>query len=551
MSCECHSSFNGETEQLICNNHNNLLNQTIKLKNQTKQIGQSFDTFHLTFYDKEITVYPMFINDLSYLFPRLLTIGKRKSTLKITLSFHNFQKLNFQDYSFYQLFGDKSDYTTKFSLELTSNGQVTFSPMAFNQIIVDQMYMHSSSLDPYSFEEIFNNTNIGELTIEGFTPRSNDTQKINFNGKIRSAKFTKMVEMVSNDEFPNYPVRSMIIEAHEARRINASSFINYRNLYGVHLIRPNFFFDNRSFDGFQFLTSLETIELDAETLKDHTFQHASRIRSLTLGQNTRRLTNHSLDHLDYLTRFDASKVTLDHLNPTSRCVLARYIEKQQKTNPSMIILPPQAEYCDCIHDFILTILDKKPDQSYSDKCSDNQQERCQLSECNIVKNFRLPLKKKIDHEQIVVSLDEGIIDTPYHLYPTEDDRTTTHRIPSYVHRHPAVDHSSHTDTQDSQTSALIANEPIDPNAIPTEDYDQNPDPSSITDNSEIKPKDRFNERRTAMDNERLKWIALILVCITVLCLLIVGLIIWFFTCRPTHRVNKAGFQPVLPNSSNV
>jgi hypothetical protein len=101
----------------------------------------------------------------------------------------------------------------------------------------------------------------------GFTPRSNDTYKINFNGKIRSAKFTKMVELVSSEEFPNYPVRSMTIEAHEARRINASTFMNYRNLHGLHLIRPKFFFTNRSFDGFQYLTNLESIELDAETLK--------------------------------------------------------------------------------------------------------------------------------------------------------------------------------------------------------------------------------------------------------------------------------------------
>ena len=88
-----------------------------------------------------------------------------------------------------------------------------------------------------------------------------------FNGKIRLAKFTKMVEAVSSEEFPYYPVRSMDIEAHEARRINASAFINYRNLHGLHLIRPRFFFDNESFNGFQYLINLETIELDAEIIK--------------------------------------------------------------------------------------------------------------------------------------------------------------------------------------------------------------------------------------------------------------------------------------------
>ena len=76
-----------------------------------------------------------------------------------------------------------------------------------------------------------------------------------------------MVEMVSSEEFPNYPVSSMIIEAHEPRKLNASSFVSYHHLHGVHLIRPKSFFDNRSFDGFQYLPNLETIELDAETIK--------------------------------------------------------------------------------------------------------------------------------------------------------------------------------------------------------------------------------------------------------------------------------------------
>lgn len=117
-------------------------------------------------------------------------------------------------------------------------------------------------------KEIFllKNKNYKQIFL-GSTPRSNDTLKQNYHGKIQLAKFTKMVDTVSSEEFPLYPVRSMIIEAHEARRINASTFMDYRNLYGFHLIRPKFFFDSRSFDGFQYVVSLETIELDAETIK--------------------------------------------------------------------------------------------------------------------------------------------------------------------------------------------------------------------------------------------------------------------------------------------
>ena len=94
----------------------------------------------------------------------------------------------------------------------------------------------------------------------------------------------------------------------------------------------------------------------------------------------------------------------------------------------MTILPPQAEYCDCIHDFILTILDKKPDQTYTDLCSDNQQERCQLSECSIVKNFRIPPREKA----------------------TDDDNDglfSTHPMPSYVHRHPSQTNDKHDQSE--------------------------------------------------------------------------------------------------------
>lgn len=173
MSCKCHSSFNGESEQLICNNNNNNNNQmntTIKLTNETLQTTRSFDSFHLTFHDQELTVSSMFINALSHLFPRTSTQflrGKSKPTIKITLSFPNFLQLHFEDYAFYQLFGDRSDATTSLILELTSNGQITFAPIAFDQLKVDRMVIHCSSLEPYSFEEIFNNTNIGDLTMEG------------------------------------------------------------------------------------------------------------------------------------------------------------------------------------------------------------------------------------------------------------------------------------------------------------------------------------------------------------------------------------------------
>ena len=107
----------------------------------------------------------------------------------------------------------------------------------------------------------------------------------------------------------------------------------------------------------------------------------------------------------------------------------------------MIILPPQAEYCDCIYDFILTILNQKPDQSYQDLCADNQQERCQLNECNVVKTFRLPPRMPpplpLLPQEYIPSIDETIVNIPIDQGFVTGPPPPPHPLPTYVHRHPS------------------------------------------------------------------------------------------------------------------
>lgn len=210
---------------------------------------------------------------------------------------------------------------------------------------------------------------------------------------------------------------------------------------------------------------------------DNTFRHANRIRFFTLGQNVRYLSEHSLDHLDYLTRFDLSKVILDQLYPTSKCILARYLKKQQKSNPSMIILPPQAEFCDCVYDFILSILNKKPEQSYRDLCQNTQQERCQLSECDVVKNFRPTLEEKKINQQIIPSIDESVNEPSisFHsqdnLAPTKPTTTIQSQL-NHIPRHPPVYHSpqTHDDNNDDPIGSSFADTQViivDPIQLPS------------------------------------------------------------------------------------
>lgn len=129
----------------------------------------------------------------------------------------------------------------------------------------------------------------------------------------------------------------------------------------------------------------------------------------------------------------------------------------------MIILPPQTEFCDCVYDFILNLLKKKPEQSYIDLCQNTQQERCQLSECNVVKNFRLPKKDNSMNQHIVPSIDESINDTPISLYPINDQ--TTQRTPSYIPRHPPVyhrpqTHNNHDDNDNDPIGSSFADSQV-------------------------------------------------------------------------------------------
>lgn len=189
MTCECHSSLNNQTEQLKCTSYYTPINGTLKLSNGTLHRAQLFDSFHLTFHTREMNVSAMFLNELSYLFARSANDGSRSQlTNKIILTFQDYLQLHFEDYAFYQLFGEQSEQTTSLSLELTSSGQITFAPMAFTQLTVDQMSLHSSSLEPYSFEEIFNNTKIGSLAIEGNQRRRSLTLYLPWKSRLYAEK---------------------------------------------------------------------------------------------------------------------------------------------------------------------------------------------------------------------------------------------------------------------------------------------------------------------------------------------------------------------------
>lgn len=128
-------------------------------------------------------------------------------------------------------------------------------------------------------------------------------------------------------------------------------------------------------------------------------------------------------------------------------------------------MPPQAENCDCIYDFIMAILDKKPNQFYHDSCADNQQERCQLSACDVVRNFRISPKENLHDGQSLSSFDESTGNGTGSSNLNNDDIVKTHPLPTYVHRYPPIHHQSptnnkpdhHTGSSDIDMKVIIQN----------------------------------------------------------------------------------------------
>ncbi|CAF1104326.1 unnamed protein product [Didymodactylos carnosus] len=674
--CDCHDHLN-DYGQLTCETYESI--SSIKIKQEAIQSRTYFNSYILTFGAYTLNISSQFIRELSYLFPPLInnnnnnlpqTTVKDVSFIKISLIFSQFQQLHFQDYVFYELFDETNQYQqqrqTTLNLEMSSNGQIILNPLTFLKLSVGQLIIHASSLGEYPFEYVFNNTNIGDLSIEGFTLKSNDTLRQSFQGNIKSAKFTKMAETLSDEEFPMVPVKSLIIEVHEPRRINSSSFLLYKNLNGLHIIQPRFNLDKNTFEGFQYLRNLETMVLDCEIVKEvelciqlcflaDTFHHVPRLRFLTFGQNLKILYENSLNHLNSLERLDLDKILLDQLSTASRCVLAKFITNHLKLYPSFIVYPPKGEGCDCTYDYILAILNKHPSPYYSDNCKDSQQERCLLSECSVVQNFKPQPSASVSgknrfndsltfdylriiDEQLSESTDiqqeQPIQHQPLPLFPVQPPQyqplpsfpvqppqyqpspsfpvqppqyqpSLSYPIqppqyhyhnqnnPSVESRQSIYDNNNEAGTQviilplpreriqniepatpvflnngslsnllpKSHRSSLLVTETTKPKPLiytNNLERDNNKNNDGINNgkildisskHSKLETqKDDDDNQRIALKNETLKWIALSLLAVTVLCLLIVITIIWFFTCRP--KKSPSGFK-LVPHSSSV
>lgn len=243
----------------------------------------------------------------------------------------------------------------------------------------------------YTFEQIFNNTNIAQLNFHGaiIRPQLNSSK---FFGQIRSLKLVRHVDTIDSYTYPYYPhIYSYTIHSIEAHSMNLTSFLfSHRNLRGLEIIKPRF---DLSID--QFLPTLDSLTLDIEYLNTKTLLIARHIHNLKLGSQLRRMDR---DVFQYLSRrlhhLDLSEIDFSQMTSDSRCYLLEYLSKHSQDHLN-ILYPPMksSNECHCPGLFLESIQWKYRNHS---SCS----AICQLSDCSIISQYFQKNYPLIQHEQI-------------------------------------------------------------------------------------------------------------------------------------------------------
>ncbi len=255
----------------------------------------------------------------------------------------------------------------------------------FSGLIVSQLTIYIYTKrdrfpSPSSFEEIFNNTNIGELHFHGsIIPPSSSSLKQTFKGLIKSLTLHRHVDTIDSNTFPYYPhVYSYTIHSIEAYSMNLSSFVpSHTNLRGLEILKPRF---DVSIN--QLIPTLDLLTIDVEHLTEKTLLIARHIRHLKLGSRLRTINPEVFTFLSHrLYHLDLSDIELSQMTTDSRCHLIKYLSKnsQQQLN---IIYPPMEDLteCDCARLFINHIQFRHRNDPTCAKL-------CTLSDCQTISEY--------------------------------------------------------------------------------------------------------------------------------------------------------------------
>ncbi|CAF1460230.1 unnamed protein product [Rotaria magnacalcarata] len=289
--------------------------------------------------------------------------------------------------------------------------QFYFYPNCFSGLTVSQLTIYIHTLGDrfpslYSFEQIFNNTNIGELHFHGSIIRpSSSSLKESFNGLVRSLTLHRHVDNIDANTFPFYShVYSYTIHSIEAHSMNLSSFLpSHRNFRGLEIIKPRF---QITID--QFIPTLDSLTIDVEDFNSKTLFAARHIYNLKLGSSLRTIDPETFHLLSKrLHHLDLSDINLSQMKSYSRCHLIKYLSNNYQRRLNIIL--PQVENlteCDCARLFIKHIqLSENIKKKYNfSTCS----KLCYFSDCpTISEYFRAVYPLSIDEN----SLNDSDIET--------------------------------------------------------------------------------------------------------------------------------------------
>ena len=363
--------------------------------------------------DEHIQLSADFFRPLNRLFP-----NASQSPLSITVRFQNFYSFHARSGAFRGVFhGIRTPYS-RLTLELHP---LKAKSIRFDANTFDQVHLHELSIyaDSFSspFESIFNNTNITHLNIEGAILAHDETLTAAYRGQIQSMKMTRMIDHVNSDEFPSFPVQSYIIEAHKMRSLDAQSFVNYTQLAGLNIIQPDVSLTPQIFQGFESLTNLRTVSLDAERIADGALRAVEHIQTLILGSFLRTIDGDSLNSLHSLRQLDVRYVQFASLQGNTSCLLADFINRRRMTGLT-VYLPTENSECDCVLVFLNTMID---DGDQAMKCQSIDHQQCLFSSCSIVSEYFTRKQNELNPN--------GKVEAPAVVVPIEEeDPTTTMKI---------------------------------------------------------------------------------------------------------------------------
>ncbi|CAF1277510.1 unnamed protein product [Rotaria sordida] len=334
-------------------------------------------------------------------------------SLTITLRFQNFYSFYAKTGTFRNLFKGINTPYSRLIIELhpLKAKSIIFDHNTFDNIHVNELSIYADSLTS-SFESIFNNTNIMHLNIEGATVTHDPLLLSKFTGQIQSLKVTRMIDIVNSEEFPPFPVQSYTIEAHKMRKLDALSFLNYKQLTGLNIVQPDVSITPKVLNGLENLSNLRSISFDAERIADGALKYVKHIQTLILGSYLKMLDSESINSLISLQQLDVRYVQFSTLQANTSCALADYINRRRMLGLT-VYLPQENIDCDCILVFLNNMID---DGLQSIKCQSINNDRCLFSSCSIVSEYFTRKQK----ENEIIQVNTPSIITPSIVSPLID-----------------------------------------------------------------------------------------------------------------------------------